>query len=352
MMRNFSDQLSRMLLVVILTSDLAAVTVNSAQAISHHQKQHLLHRLSTIQTTPAIMPSVLPVVELDKTPIPNLLNGTGAILSDAATGTPSNPATPVADPPITAVGTSRPSFTDAVLTVPKGSLQVESGATFTDNRGGSYSWTTPESLFRLGVTNNTELRITTPNYTYIGNNRPGSLANGLGDISVGIMQHVRLPGKVDVSIIPILNIPTGANSLSSNALDPEIRLTAARNITPKWIVSSMIDARWTNSRYASAKAFLTPTFINYYTFTSKLTGFLEYAGIIPTIGKTTQYIQGGALYLLTPRQQVDLRLATGFNKTSPNILVGFGYSFRIDGLFNHFENRKSKTAASNSTMKE
>jgi hypothetical protein len=231
------------------------------------------------------------------------------------------------------ISTSRPSFTDAVTTVPQGSLQAENGATYTDNRGGSYSWTTPETLLRLGLTDNTELRFTTPNYTYIGDNQPGSLSNNFGDISVGLSHHFVAPGKIDVALIPILNIPSGANKVSTNSVDPQFRLVLAKNITSKWLISSHLDTRWNTGRNASAEVVFNPTLINYYSFTKKLTGFLEYSGFYPTTGKTTQFLQSGAIYLLTPRQQVDVRLATGLNNNSPNILVGFGYSFRIDGLF-------------------
>ena len=231
------------------------------------------------------------------------------------------------------IGTSRPSFTDAVTTVPQGSLNVESGATYTDNRGGSYSWTTPETLLRLGITANTEFRYTVPNYTYIGNNHPGSITNNWGDSSVGLSHHLVAPGKIDVALIPILNIPTGANNASSNSVDPQFRFVAGKNWTPKWLMSSMMDIRWNTGRNAAAEVVMTPTFINYYGFTPKLIGFLEYASLIPSTGKTSQFVQTGVEYLVTPRQQLDARIAVGLNKTSPNILVGFGYSFRVDGLF-------------------
>jgi hypothetical protein len=60
---------------------------------------------------------------------------------------------------------------------------------------------------------------------------------------------------------------------------------------------------------------------------------LEYAASIPTEGKSSHYAQTGALYLLSPRNQVDVRVAAGLNPTAPDFLIGFGYSFRVDGLF-------------------
>jgi hypothetical protein len=229
--------------------------------------------------------------------------------------------------------TTRPSFTDAAVTVPQDSLQVESGATFADNRGGTYSWTLPETQFRLGVTDNTEFRYTAPNYTYIGDNKPGSIANNFGDSSIGLAHHMMLPGKVDIMLIPILNLPTGANKVSSNSVDPMFRLVGAKYLTPKWQISSMFETRWNTGKDAAARVVMMPTFINYYNFNSKWIGFLEYGSFIPTEGKSSQFIQSGALFLPTPRQQFDARVAVGLNKMSPNLLVGFGYSFRVDGLF-------------------
>jgi len=231
------------------------------------------------------------------------------------------------------ISTSRPSFTDAVTTVPQGSLQAESGATFTDNRGGTYTWTVPETLLRLGLLNNTEFRFTTPTYIYTGSAHHGQLTSNFGDISVGMSQHLIAPGKVDVALIPILNIPTGANNVSSNSVDPQFRLVLGKYWTKKWFMSSHLDTRWNTGKDAAAHVVMNPTFINYYSLTEKLTGFLEYSGFYPTTGKTTQYLQSGMLFVPTPRQQFDARIAVGLNHNSPNILVGFGYSFRMDGLF-------------------
>jgi hypothetical protein len=246
--------------------------------------------------------------------------------------TPDATTTPSAIP-IPPISTSRPSFTDAVTTVPQGSIQAENGATYTDNRGGTYSWTVPETLLRLGVTDNTELRYTVPNYIYSGDNQPSFLTSNFGDTSVAISHHMVLPGSVDMALIPILNLPTGANNVSSNSLDPELRVVLGKYWTSKWLMSSHLDTRWNTGKNAVADVVLSPTFINYYSFTQKLTGFLEYASFYPTQGRSTQYLQSGILYAPTVRQQLDARIAVGLNTNSPNILVGFGYSFRLDGLF-------------------
>jgi hypothetical protein len=292
------------------------LSVAQAQPLSFGNKSH-----NNVDLTP---------VDMSAPPI--RLLGQNNVLPDPQTKTEETESTSTT-PNLPNIGTSRPSFTDAVTTVPQGSLQAESGATYISNRGGTYSWTTPETLTRLGVRQNTELRFTVPNYTYIGNKQPGNLANNFGDISVGMSQHFLLPKKVDFAFIPILNIPTGANVVSSQALDPQLRLVFGKSVTHKLFLSSMFDTHWYTGKQATARIVMTPTLIGYYSFTKRLTGFLEYAALISTEGKSNHYAQTGALYVLSPRQQVDIRMAAGLNRTLPNVLVGFGYSFRIDGLF-------------------
>jgi hypothetical protein len=240
---------------------------------------------------------------------------------------------------ITPILTTRPSFTDSWLSVPKGSLQVESGATYTDQINKTRSWVLPETLLKLGVGRHTDFRLLLPNYTDIRRNHEGVSVSHFGDMAVGLTHHVPLPGKVDLTLIPVLNIPTGANQASSNSLDPQFRLVAARSLTPRLTLASQFDARWNTRRNTDVKVLLNPTVIAYYAFTRKWSGFVEYGGFLPVKGgKSTHFIQGGALYLLTPRQQLDVRMAVGLNRSASDFLVGFGYAFRVDGLFSKAAN--------------
>lgn len=236
--------------------------------------------------------------------------------------------------PISAISvilTTRPSFTDTWLNVPRGSFQAESGATYADNQNRAISWVLPKTLLKYGLTRNTEFRAILPSYLQ-GHNQEKNV-NNWGDIALGFSHHNRLPGKIDLAVIPLINIPTGANNVSSNAVDPQLRLVLARPLGQKLVISSQIDARWLPGKDRSASVILNPTAIAYYAFTNKLSGFLEYGGFIPSQGHSQHLVQTGALYLLTPRQQLDARVAFGLNANTPHLLVGFGYSFRVDGLF-------------------
>jgi len=225
--------------------------------------------------------------------------------------------------------TTRPSFTDAWLSVPKGSVQVETGATNTDLGHDQSNWVLPETLVKVGITEHADVRVTLPNLTAL--QQPGDDSALLGDTSVGLTLHRRLPAQVDLAIIPILNLPTGANSLSSNALDPQLRVVVSKPVNAKLVLASQLDTRWNTGANASTDWVFNPTLIGYYTFSPKWSSFLEYGGFFPTTGVTTHYLQGGVLYLITPRQQLDVRVATGLNQAASDFLIGFGYSFRLDG---------------------
>lgn len=250
-------------------------------------------------------------------------------VSPSAADAPSPPT-----PTIPTICTTRPSFTDSWLSIPQGSFQAESGVSYIDNSNKSRLVTVPETLLKIGVGKNTEFRFSTPSYTYLSSKTDGQLGNHLGDMTVGMVQHFALPkAKLDIALIPVLNLPTGANRVSSNALDPQLRVIVARTMTPKLTLATQFDARWNTSKNRSTDVMFNPTLIGYYAFTPKHVGFLEYAGLIPTQGKNQQFIQAGYLYVPTPRQQWDIRIATGLNRQSPDVMVGFGYSFRLDGLF-------------------
>jgi Putative MetA-pathway of phenol degradation len=231
------------------------------------------------------------------------------------------------------ISTSRPTFTDTPTTVPKGSYQVESGATYTHNRDDSRSWTLPEMLHRVGLLNNTEWRVTVPNYINIHDADGRTLVNNFGDMSVGLSQHFSLPSDIDLAVIPILNIPTGAHNVSSNAVDPQLRVVWGKSVTPTLSLGGQLDIRWFTDAHAAADVIFNPTLVGYYSWTSQFTSFVEYATFIPTTGKASQFIQTGLLFLATKRQQLDVRVAAGLNNATPDFLVGFGYSFRLDGLF-------------------
>src|ERR1700722_7902313 len=67
---------------------------------------------------------------------------------------------PTTDPEII---TDRPDVTESSVVVPKGSLQLENGLTWTNDHG-QRTLDLSETLIRFGLSDRTELRIVAPNY--------------------------------------------------------------------------------------------------------------------------------------------------------------------------------------------
>ena len=85
-----------------------------------------------------------------------------------------------------AIVTDRPDVTESSIVVPKGSLQLENGITWTADHG-NQSVDFSETLVRLGVSTRTELRLVTPNYL---KDVTSSNASGFNDIAVGVKQQL------------------------------------------------------------------------------------------------------------------------------------------------------------------
>src|SRR5579872_5171405 len=110
--------------------------------------------------------------------------------------------TSTADPGIV---TDRPDVTESSVVVPKGSLQLENGITWTsDHRANTIDLS--ETLMRFGVSTRTEIRIVVPNY--LGGLSGPDTASGFGDIALGMKQQLGpVPGGFDLSVIAALSLP-------------------------------------------------------------------------------------------------------------------------------------------------
>ena len=70
-------------------------------------------------------------------------------------------------------------------------------------------------------------------------------ATGLGDMSLGFKQQLGpTKGKFDVSLVPSVSFPTGANAISSHGYDPMVQLPWSRGLSKNWTVAGMFSVAW------------------------------------------------------------------------------------------------------------
>jgi hypothetical protein len=230
------------------------------------------------------------------------------------------------------ISTDRPSFTNASTTVPCRTLQFENGFNETAVQG-QRSWDLPQTLVRVGVTTNSELRFTAPDYYW--NAQAGiSFATGIGDLAIGVKQHLGAVHGFDVSAMGTLSFPTGARSVSSHGYDATLQLPWSHSLPSKWTVAGMFTVSWpTQNGQHNVTGQVTALFDRQ--FTKSWDGFAEYAGTFPGHGGPQHIVDLGTTYKLTNNQQVDFRAGFGLSASSLDHYIGGGYSFR----FNFYQRR-------------
>jgi hypothetical protein len=148
--------------------------------------------------------------------------------------------------------TDRPDITESGVVVPRATLQIENGLTWTLDHG-TQAVDLSESLIRFGILDRTEVRFGLPNYSdRIVGIRLGS---GFGDLSFGVKQQLGpLPGDIDLSVIVAVSFPTGGSGVTSGDTTHSSRFPGQRNwsMAGQWGDSRAFSGRL---RLAAAMAF-------------------------------------------------------------------------------------------------
>ena len=243
---------------------------------------------------------------------------------EALTYAQSLPATADSD-----IVTDRPDVTESSIVVPKESLQIENGITWTtDHRFQTFDL--PESLMRFGLATRTEFRITVPNYF---GGISGLGATGFGDITLGIKEQLGpLPKGLDLSVILAISLPTGASGVSSHGYDPFIKLPWSKELKGGWSIGGM-QSLFSNTNVRNRNAVWEPTFYIEREITKQWQAFAEYAGDFPQRGGPKEIVHFGTAYRLTAGQQVDFHFGLGVSRSAPSHFFAIGYSLRIDRIW-------------------
>ncbi len=225
------------------------------------------------------------------------------------------------------IATDRPSITSSSVVVPCGSLQFENGFQETGN-GGQQSFDFLETSVRFGVARKTELRLGVPDYFHNADTGSG-FANGFGDLSLGFKQQLGpTRGGFDVSLIPSVSLPTGANLISSHGYDPTVQVPWSRGLSKNWTVAGQFSVMWPT---VGAQRNVTGQSSVYFDrqLTQHWDAYVEYSGAFPERGRPQHVIDFGTAYKISPRQQLDFHCGFGLSSAAPDHFIGFGYSVRF-----------------------
>jgi len=224
------------------------------------------------------------------------------------------------------IATDRPQITSSSIVVPCGSLQFENGLQNTAT-GGQHTFDLPETAVRFGIAAKTELRLGIPNYFHNAATTPGP-TSGFGDLSLGFKQQLGPIHGFDLSLIPSVSLPTGADLISSHGYDPSVQLPWSRSLSKNWTAAGMFSVMWPTQ---PARRNLTGQASIFFDrqLTQAWDAYAEYSGGFPERGGPQHIIDFGTAFKPSPHQQLDLHGSVGLSAAVPDYSIGFGYSVRF-----------------------
>ena len=224
------------------------------------------------------------------------------------------------------IQTDRPDQTECPFIVPSNYFQFENGFVYQKTNEDVSAIIAPNTLIKFGVNNHFELRLI---LEYSINKNFNEKISGINPVLVGFKTRLFEEKGIipNTSFIGHLAIPKLASTnFKTQYYAPEFRFTMQHTLSEKQSLSYNLGAEW-NGETAE------PTFIytltTGYSFSNKITGYVELYGFIPQIEKPDHRFDGGICYLINPNHQLDISSGIGLSNTSPQYFIGLGYSFRF-----------------------
>ena len=226
----------------------------------------------------------------------------------------------------------RPDFTDGVLIVDRGRVQIEGGLTL--SRAGSVRETSlGEALLRLPLSERVELRVGVPSYLRARDNI-GSVS-GFDNSFLGA-KILLLPtdnGQIGIAVLAGATLPTGSRRVAERGgLQPEIKLALAKEFSER--IGLGVNVGYArekdggerfNSVFASASLGVS--------LAERVGSFFEVVvqSKVNAKGDGARYVAAGVSYLVNPDLMVDVRVGHGVANAfgSPDYFAGAGLSLRF-----------------------
>lgn len=227
------------------------------------------------------------------------------------------------------IDVDRPDVTNSSVVVPGGSIQLENGINWNDQRVARLFDGT-NTRVRFGSSDCNEVLIDLPDYQYRSG---GSAATGFSQLAPAVKhQFAPLLGGLQLSGTLGVGLPTGASAVAGPGYRPYLQFPWSRELEEGWSLSGMLTTFWSPAD-AQQHVRVEPTFVIERELRPGSDLFVEYVGEYLTHGAPAQSINTGGAYRVTRLQQIDFHLAFGLNDQAPRYVFGIGYSVRWDGLW-------------------
>lgn len=224
--------------------------------------------------------------------------------------------------------TDRPDQTESSATVPKHSIQIESGFIYEyDKMNGMATkyYGINSTLLRYGLLDNLELRIGT------------GYSNVKNEASIKGFEPLYLGAKVFItkekSWVPELAILANivAPGFAEKAFKPQymgsgIRFAASHTLTDFLSLGYNLGAKWDGDNPFATGIY---SLVFGFSLTEKFSAFIESYGYLPQANKPDHRADAGFTYLVTSNFQLDCSGGIGLMEHSPDYFINFGFSWRL-----------------------
>ena len=235
--------------------------------------------------------------------------------------------------------TDRPDQTESATIVPPGSLQVETGITFTSDTRGldpgidkQQGLALGTTLIRVGLLKNLELRLIGQNsqsQTSLQGINETNSESGLSDIAIGgkfgITEEDGLIPEMALNLH--MGLPVGGESFRPSVAVPDFRLLLAKTLTEDLSLGLNLGAEYSGDKPDGTFIYTLSLAMG---LTDKLGAYIETYGDMPSTEKLNVLVDGGFTYLVAPLVQLDLEAGYSLSeRTSLDYFIAGGISFRL-----------------------
>ncbi len=230
--------------------------------------------------------------------------------------------------------TDRPDQTESPTVVPKGYLQIETGAFYEDTGediAKEKATTFNTTLLRYGLLDNLELRIGW-DFTEIKTERNGieddNVISGLSPLLLGTKISIAEEKGIrpEIGFLGHLYLPFSAgNDFKPETTGVDFRFSFAHTLSEKSSLSYNLGAAWGDDSPEAAYVY---TLVYGYSVTNTFGIYAELYGDLPEDSSPNHLWDAGITYLLNDSIQLDATVGSGITK-GQNLLLSAGISVRL-----------------------
>ena len=220
----------------------------------------------------------------------------------------------------------RPGIAESPFTVAPGMYQFEMGFDYFNRTNGKL-YNLPIGLFRTGISEGAELRISTKNLV---DHLDGKSFSGVSPLWVGVKvhiihQHEWIP---ETDILTNLIIPLSSSAVQPINLGHEVYLLFQHDIYPKSALNYNIGYIWDGNQQ---RGLFAASLCYNYLYSQKMNFFIEYFSyVFFNQWPGEQGLDGGLTYLIRPKLQLDLSAGISSFEKQTNFFISSGFSVRLE----------------------